>query len=159
MKRQPQIVKQQLERQDHSMSAAPSTVTYRVGRPNQRCVRAQLSLTEVPGVATSESRTPNPTYSIALFGLQTAGWSFEIPLRLIIERDDNGWYSAADDEFLVYGSGESARAADHDYVLSLIDFYHLLVSEAAMNPAARSELQHLQAHVRPVPKPSYAHAI
>ena len=141
------------------MSAVPLVVKYRVGRPNKRCVRAQSPRTDVPWAVPSELRVSNPIYVVELRGPQTAGWSFEIPLRLIIERDDNGWYSAADDEFLVYGSGESARAADHDYVLSLIDYYHLLVSEAAMNPAARSELQHLQAHVRPVPKPSYAHAV
>jgi hypothetical protein len=67
---------------------------------------------------------PNP--QIALLGEIERGWSIIRPLLVAVEQDKEGSLVLSDDEFLVYGVGDTLIEAKQDYFSSLIEYYELL---------------------------------
>jgi hypothetical protein len=86
---------------------------------------------------------------VSLMGEIAPGWEIIQLLLVTIEQDEDGCYIASDDEFTVYGDGDTPDEALQDYVVSLIDYYELLAVRARDN---RELLHHLQKYLNPVAK-------
>jgi len=88
-----------------------------------------------------------PLTQIALFGPIAPGWELVQFLTVTIEKDQDDDYLMSDDEFLVYGTGETLTQAHQDYITSLIEYYQLL-SQHKDRPT-QSLFRHLQSYLRP----------
>jgi len=87
-----------------------------------------------------------PGYS-ALIGEIAPGWEIIQALFITTERDDNGFYIVADDEFGVYGYGRTSKAAERDYIDSLIEYYEIVESQADFNLGNRMLFDHLRKYI------------
>ena len=92
---------------------------------------------------------PLPTPQILLFGNIAPGWEISQPLLATLERDDDGCYIASDDQFAVYGDGDTPLKALQDYVESLIDYYQLLATRAEDDPPTEALFRRLQLYLHP----------
>ncbi len=61
-----------------------------------------------------------------LMGLFAPGWTLHKQLRITIEMEDDGSLIASDDQFAVYGTGQTIESAISDYSKSLIEYYELV---------------------------------
>lgn len=84
-----------------------------------------------------------------LLGEIAPDWKVAQPLWVTIERDGDGSYLVSDDLFLQYGSGDSESKALQDYVLSLIEYYHLLEERLQSNPHNQPLFRSLQLYLHP----------
>ncbi|HKV83676.1 MAG TPA: hypothetical protein VJN88_03920 [Ktedonobacterales bacterium] len=83
-------------------------------------------------------------------GAIAPAWELLRPLPVTISADEDGWYVASDDVFQVYGDGETLANAQHDYVISLIDYYLLVERDALSGDvSAQCELDRVQAYIHP----------
>ena len=71
-------------------------------------------------------------YSHTLIGPIAEGWVLIKPITLTVERDDTGAYLASDVVTTVYGYGESGPQAIQDYIQSLIEYFEIVDSAAAI---------------------------
>jgi len=71
-----------------------------------------------------------------LFGKIAPGWKMIRPLEITIEQDDNEDHMANDDEFCVYGYGNTQLLALRDYATSLIEYYQLIEKHMAFSTQA-----------------------
>ena len=85
--------------------------------------------------------TSEPTYQVArlriLRGLTQAelialGWRITQLLRVNLEQDEDGCYLVSDNVSVVYGIGDTRFEAEQDYIVSLIEYYQLLISLSAL---------------------------
>lgn len=83
----------------------------------------------------SVNYTPSFMPSFALVGDVAPGWRLLQPLTINLEVDTDGSYLVSDDDFNVYGVGESKAGAVRDYVNALCEYYDLL----AANTGAESQ--------------------
>lgn len=51
-------------------------------------------------------------------------------LLITLEQDEDGLYLASDDQFAVYGDGETLAEALKDYIVSLIEYFEILAAHA-----------------------------
>lgn len=77
------------------------------------------------------------------------GWVIVRPLLATLERDVDNWWIISDDEFLVYGDGESFEAAYKDYVTSLGEYCDLIAAGALENEHDGAELRRVHNYLRP----------
>lgn len=77
------------------------------------------------------------------------------PLQIIIEQDEDESFVVSDDLFLVYGSGKNQSEAMKDYVQSLVEFYQIIVKNAASNSFDNQLLTHLQTYIQSRPLRGY----
>ncbi len=94
-----------------------------------------------------------PIVLIGSLGRLAPGWILALPLLLSCERDQDGSVLVGDDEFLVYGVGETMLQALEDYVTSLIEYYEMVAEGAGDDPHDRIELHRLQRYLRQIPAP------
>ncbi|MCZ7569917.1 MAG: hypothetical protein M5U01_15220 [Ardenticatenaceae bacterium] len=88
--------------------------------------------------------------TVLLPGPIAPGWNLVQLLAVALEQDDDGYYIASDDLFVVYGEGETQTDALQDYIVSLIEYYQLLAAEAAPdNPPVLAQFHHLRRYLRP----------
>jgi hypothetical protein len=89
---------------------------------------------------------------VFLYGEIAPGWAITQPLLVTFEQDEGGYYITSDDQFAVYGDGDTRAKALQDYVESLIDYYQLLAVRAQSDPPTRVLFHHLQLYLHRVPK-------
>jgi hypothetical protein len=75
---------------------------------------------------TTSTKLPVLKPQFVLLGKIADGWKIIRELQLAVERDDDGYYLVSDDEFFVYGEGETLVQARRDYIISLIEYYELV---------------------------------
>ena len=83
-----------------------------------------------------------------LMGSIAPGWEIIQPLLLTREVAEDGYCVFSDDLFMVYGDGPTPYEALHDYITSLLDYYHLVSSGAQENPFDLATLGRLQTYLR-----------
>jgi hypothetical protein len=86
---------------------------------------------------------------LTFFGQIAPGWKVVMPLLVTLEQDEDGSYVVADDQFLVYGHGDTREQAISDYVVSLIDYYQLLSLRAESNQHSQALFGWLRQYLRP----------
>ena len=116
-------------------------------RPAYDSGKSLISLSRASASSENELR-------FALWGhLEAApGWFVHKPILLKLERDADGSWTVADDEFLVYGVGDAPEEAFQDYVTSLVEYYHLVEAGACRADHDKVELGRLQSHLGWVPQ-------
>lgn len=78
------------------------------------------------------------------------GWRVQRSLRLLFEREVDGWHVISDDVFYQYGHGRTLREALLSYAQSLIDHFEFLEREAATNDLAKPELNLIRSYLHRV---------
>lgn len=86
--------------------------------------------------------------TVLLYGAVHPEVRIAIPLPVSIDVEADGTFIVADEVFAVYGEGISEHDALKDYVVSLVDFFDLVMSEAEQNPAADSLAQRLRTYLQ-----------
>ena len=105
------------------------------------------------GTASAPSVSQALSNRLDLAGPVAPGWVLRQVLSLRVEREIGGWYVVSDDIFAVYGDGGSVNAALGDYILSLIEYYHLVAHDAGRDALSAAHFAHLQSYVQPAPIP------
>jgi len=83
-----------------------------------------------------------------LIGSINHEWEFVTHIVVQIEQDDDGSYIVSDDEFRIYGIGDTQQRAERDYVASLIEYYEIIEESASHNNRYSDRLlQKLQNHI------------
>lgn len=95
---------------------------------------------------------------VQLAGVIAPGWQMAQPFLVTLEQDEDGSYLISDEEFAVYGDGDTPFEALQDYIISLIDYYELLAVRAKGDPAAEAQFNHLQTYLQPALDSELAHA-
>lgn len=75
------------------------------------------------------------------------GWSLLQPLAVRYEQDSDGSHLLTDDEFLVYGVGDSLEGAMKDYLRSLLEYYRIVEHNVTDEATAR-QFRHVQQYLR-----------
>lgn len=97
----------------------------------------------------SLSSLPSHAPQLFLFGRIAPTWVIVQPLLVTLEQDEDGYYIVSDDEFAVYGDGNSLNGALEDYKVSLIDYYQLLAARAKGDPPTLALLRRLRRYLCP----------
>lgn len=97
-----------------------------------------------PAIAPS---TSSPLSQLILFRRIAPGW--ELVQRLVLEltQEEDGSYLLSDNEFYLYGQGETLAAAQDDYVAALLEYYALLADKP--DPPTQAVFRRLQLFLRP----------
>jgi hypothetical protein len=85
-----------------------------------------------------------------LSGQIVPSWKLIQPLRLLIERDEDGTYIASEDIFRMYGTGRTPDEAVADYAVSLVDLYEFLEARLESNPLNRPRFGLLTRYLQPL---------
>ena len=104
----------------------------------------------VPTASVASTHTyTSPQYGLRP-GLITHQWQLLRYLPVEFGADEDGWYVLTDTVFQVYGDGDTLKAAQRDYISSLIDYYRLVERDALDgDESARREFNRVQEYVRP----------
>jgi len=117
-----------------------------------------LSFTLWPAQGTHRSRPAssvqpldpgNVQPQLALLGPIAPGWEITQPLLVTLEADEDNCYIVSDDQFSVYGDGDSLADALQDYIVSLVDYYELLATRTADDLATSDLFHRLQSYLHP----------
>lgn len=114
----------------------PASVSAIASGPGANLSRARVA--EARAQATS---VPTFAPQVALLGEIGEGWQLIKPLVVNFEADDSQWI-VSDDEFALFGVGETRTAAASDYVAALIEYYQLLARYD--DPPSAALFSHLQ---------------
>ncbi len=82
-------------------------------------------------------------------GRIASGWQLKRPLWVVVERDEDGSYLVSDEQFMMYGVGDSEESAVRDYFVSLIDLYGFMRERASESPEDSRQFHQLQSYLRP----------
>ena len=126
------------------MTAAALSLEFRVWPRSADATRN--SPVSKPAASAFSPETPQ----YPLEGEITRGWELSQPLWITVEREEDGYYVLSDDLFLVYGEGETFRAALQDYIVSLIDYYQLVAKGAKRGPLDQALFGRLRRYLRPI---------
>jgi len=86
---------------------------------------SMLTRKHLSGMDTQFVSMPTFAPQVALIGEICPGWRLIKPLVVTFEADD-AWWVVSDDEFAVFGNGETRAEAASDYVSALIEYYQLI---------------------------------
>lgn len=110
--------------------------------------RAQSTQQYEKRSVTTSAISPSPNLQIGLVGCILPGWKMIRPLLVTIEQDEDQSYLVSDDEFLIYGCGNTQVLAQQDYITSLIEYYQLLEQQHDMETQAL--FRYLQSYLSPM---------
>lgn len=97
------------------------------------------------GSTVASYRVPAP--QTALLGAIAPRWRLVQPLLLTFTRDAEGHCIFSDDQFLLYGDGDTPEAAYADYVQTLIHYYQSVEDGAQGNAYDVALLRRLQLYL------------
>jgi hypothetical protein len=97
---------------------------------------------------TAQMVQPGHIRVLDLVGELAAGWQLVQSLQVILEQDTDGSFLVSDDVFLVYGVGDTAAEALHDYYVSLMEYYEFLSTRLESNPHNQNPFRHLRLYLR-----------
>ncbi len=92
---------------------------------------------------------PQPATRL-LYGPLGQGYHLRSHIVLMVERDEDGSFIASDDDYGVYGVGDTEDAAQRDYVNSLKEYYDIIESGSHSHAPSRVALRQLQQHIAKV---------
>lgn len=69
-----------------------------------------------------------------------SGWECLQPIIITVAYNENHWY-VTDDISTVYGDGDTPESAEKDYMLSLLDYYHILHTQTDKGIPQQKEIQ------------------
>lgn len=95
----------------------------------------------------SYSLKSGPPEFYYLVGEIEPGWVLRRPMKIWVDRDDEGEYVATNDQMSVFGVGKEWSDAIDDYVASLIDYYELIEREAADHQPTAFHLRRIQHYI------------
>ncbi len=122
-------------------STSVSHIALRSAQSTWPC--AQLPVSE-------QSRRPTFSPQIPLWGKILPGWEISQPLLVTLERETDGYCIVSDEQFAVYGDGDTPSRALQDYIVSLIDYYQILAARAETDPPTRVLFRRLASYLRPI---------
>ncbi len=88
-----------------------------------------------------------PLVRYASLGSVADNWQIVKPLQIRMSADTDGTLLASDDYFLNYGVGNTIGAAIANYVVTLVEFYHLLSANVKDNPLDQPLVDRLRSYI------------
>jgi hypothetical protein len=96
----------------------------------------------------SSSWPESMSFPYVLLGRIAHGWEIIQPLQVMVDIDEDGYYTASDNLFLVYGDGNTLAEALQDYRASLVDYYQLLDARSEDDPPTQALFRRVRRYLR-----------
>lgn len=130
---------------DIQLAYADTTIQpTRAFHPSDDVISDHANILDQPNSPVSVIALGGLAVSAVLLGEIRPGWSLIKTLQIDFDVEDDGLILAFDNEFFMYGSGQSVEDAMDDYINSLIEYYQVVERSSRGHIPSRGLLEKLQ---------------